>query len=215
MENNCNALKEMESIEESLVGEDHVHMLLAGRLILLLPGAESDCECRNISHIAHMLTASEYLVYRIYAQCCDHDPLTHSSTDAKRLQVQDARARATRIPGLVGPHQFPTLMTGLNAPRFVTSVGELLHRRPMQRASVGGVPGHMVFHGNDLPHRTPRLNRTGQLLSGSASHSLILGPFPQQTRLKAKTRGGTRRGIVAARMESTALLVTWRPYSRT
>ena len=35
-ENNCNALKEMESNEESTVGADYLHILLAGRLTLLL-----------------------------------------------------------------------------------------------------------------------------------------------------------------------------------
>ena len=79
----------MESNEESIAGADHIHILLAGRLILLLTQADSgrishmhisyvacmrNTDCSRISHICAMLTVAEN------AENADCDPLTPSPT---------------------------------------------------------------------------------------------------------------------------------------
>ena len=81
-------------------------------------------------------------------------------------------------------------MTVFHAPRLVTSVEEVLPKHPERMASVGGAPGHMVFHGNELPHRNSTPNRTRQLLSWPDGLSLLPDPFPQQARPEAEARGG-------------------------
>ena len=89
-----------------------------------------------------------------------------------------------------GHHTALQLMTGFHAPRLVTSVEEVLPKHPGRMASVGGAPGHTVFHGNELPHRNSRPNRTRQLLSWPDGLSLLPDPFPQQARPEAEARGG-------------------------
>lgn len=60
--NNCNALKETQSNEESTMGADHIHILLA------------------------------YMRYAENAENAENDPLTHSPTDAMKSKYKVSSA---------------------------------------------------------------------------------------------------------------------------